>query len=205
MKKVTGCCLIVVCFSVATTLQAQILNPGFETWTGGEPSGWTTDNGAGFYTTVTQSSDAHSRSSALQGAVVSFSTQVISPVVWGGFPWTSRSATFSGYYKYTSASGDSMVAVIIPFKNNTAIGAGYMSTAVSVSSYTQFNIPIVYVSADTPDSVWVSFSINPPSQNTPVHVGSTFTLDDLSLSGATGVETAASTLPSTFALDQNEA
>ena len=203
MKKVTACWLIVACLSAATTLQAQISNAGFETWSNGAPTGWMTDNAAGLYTPITQTSDAHSGSSALHGAVVTYSSVPIAPVVWTGFPWTSRSATFSGYFKFTSTGGDSLVIAIVPFKNNMDIGAGYNSTATSVSSYTQFNIPIMYRTADTPDSVWIALSINPPGNNAPVHVGSTFTLDDVALSGATGVETTANSLPATFALDQN--
>lgn len=53
---------------ITVTTLAQILNPGFEFWSGGTPAGWLTDN----HDTLilgTHSSDAHGGTSAAQRVV----------------------------------------------------------------------------------------------------------------------------------------
>lgn len=56
----------VVVAMIAFSLQAQVIpNAGFETWSGGSPTGWATSNAASLWTTVTQSGTVHGGTFAL--------------------------------------------------------------------------------------------------------------------------------------------
>ena len=100
MKALLVLCLAFFFYS-SSSLIAQIPNAGFENWTNGDPDNWLTDNSAPTYTPITQTSDAHSGSSAVQGTVVDFSGIAIPPYLisgteGGGFPFTTRPASIHG-------------------------------------------------------------------------------------------------------------
>jgi hypothetical protein len=156
---------------------------------------------------VTQTSSAHSGSSALQAAVVSFSFPPVSyayaPWITSEFPISQRYATFSGWYTYAPVSGDSLAIWCFIIKSQNLIGIAGFGTKSTVSGYTQFNATIGYSGGGVPDSCFIEAAIvGTESNGDTVHVGSTFKLDDLSLSGlnAIGPE---GTPPATFALQQN--
>jgi hypothetical protein len=183
---------------------AQIPNPGFETWAGSEPSGWTTTNFPGYYVPMTKSPDAHSGVSALQGAVVSYFTYLYPPFVFTGFPVSQRYSTFTGWYTYNPVGGDSLYGWLAMYKSQSPIGFALFGNQGTQGAYAKFTATVNYVLSGTPDSCAIWFGITGPSSNTAnFHEGSTFTLDDLSLSGsATGVAEQP-TQPHTFALSQN--
>src|SRR6185436_4315079 len=56
---------------------AQIPNPSFESWTGGNPDGWITLNSPPFFVPVTQSSVVHAGSSACKSEVLSLGMYTI--------------------------------------------------------------------------------------------------------------------------------
>jgi hypothetical protein len=195
-------CALAVLFPALT--EAQIPNAGFETWGSGEPTGWTTNNYAGYYTPVTQTSTAHSGSSALQGAVVSAFTVPYAPFVYTGFPISQRYMTFSGWYTFDPVGGDSLYGWISMFKSHSLIGYAVFTNKIAQGVYTQFSATVSYLQGGTPDSCATWFGIAGSSGNSGrFNLGSAFTLDDLSLSGtATGVAEHV-TQPLAFALFQN--
>jgi Secretion system C-terminal sorting domain len=187
-------------------VQAQILNAGFESWTNGNPDNWFTNNAPPAYTTVTQSSDAHSGTSALMGATVNFSSVILAPTVAAGtgdqgFSISTRSSSITGYYKFTPVGGDSLYISAVMYNASVGIGAGFIAIGANVSTYTQFILPIIYATGDTPNKLTLQFSLKPGG--TTYHAGTTFLIDDISLGNATSVSEAASPLPTVFNLAQN--
>lgn len=203
MKKVVSTFLVFVCLVGVTTLHAQIPDAGFETWSGITPTGWTTDNVSGFDTAIVKTTDAHSGTYAAEGVANSTPGAVIAPGLNSFFIWTTRSTTFSGYYKYAPVGGDTLFIAAVFAKNSNAIGTAILRTTTAAATYTQFSIPFTYVAAGVPDSGAIVVGISPASGSSSVHVGSMFKIDDLSFSGATGVVAAVNQTPGSYALHQN--
>ncbi|MGB2868395.1 MAG: T9SS type A sorting domain-containing protein [Bacteroidota bacterium] len=195
---------------LSLSLQAQVPNAGFETWTTGNPDGWWTTNVIGVAVPIVQSSTAHSGSSAIQGTVLSVANLPYAALVQSGnsalgFPTSQRYATLTGYYRFTPVSGDRFAANVIMYKGENAVGVGAIAPATTVSSYTQFSVPIGYFTSDVPDTCVIQLTILGPTSGSDYHVGSVMLADDLVLSGtATSVMQAASgQMPEQFTLRQN--
>jgi len=181
---------------------AQVPNGDFEQWSGGQPDGWSTNNFVAG--TITQTTDAHSGSSAVKGANVLFNTIVVPPLLVSGdiglhgFGISQRYTNLTGYYKLTSVGNDLFDVVISMLKNGQVIGAG-AEEFNAASTYTAFSVPINYATSDVPDSCWISFTI---ANNDTAHVGSVFYIDDLAMNNnATAVKD--NIHPLTFKLQQN--
>jgi Secretion system C-terminal sorting domain len=85
------------------------------------------------------------------------------------------------------------------------VGVAAAAPSTSLSSYTQFTVPFVYVTADTPDTCVIQIQIVGPGtggQATP-QVGSYFLLDDIAFTGATNVASRQASVPTVLQLDQN--
>jgi hypothetical protein len=179
---------------------AQIPNSGFESWTAGEPTSWVTDNDSPLIP-ITQSSNAHSGTSSMQGTTISYLTNNYPPSAYAEFPITIRYSSLKGWYKFTPIGGDSFRVHAVFYKSETPIGYTIFSTGASVSSFTQFTSPITYITSDVPDDAYIEISIESPT--TPYNVGSTFNIDDLTFDPTTGVQESFSVKPAVFALSQN--
>lgn len=187
---------------------AQILNPGFESWTAGEPNNWYSSNLASVYAPVTQSNDAHTGASSLKGTVVSYLTVPVTPSLLAGtdgsgFTATGRYGSVTGYFKFAPVSGDSFAVLVFMFKAGSGIGSGIFGTRATVSSYTQFTVPISYFLAGTPDTAWIEIYIVPPTGQSLPHIGSAFTIDDIAYGPVTSVSDGRSEVPASFNLAQN--
>ena len=194
--------IVILCIS--GNIFAQIPNAGFENWSNGDPDDWTTNNVPPILVTITQTSSAHSGSSALQGAVVSFSGTPISPALilgsdGNGIPYTDRPGSLHGYYKLTVVGNDMLAADAVFIKNDAMVGGTYI-TLGAAGSYTEFATDITWITADNPDTVYINFVIVNNSGDP--HVGTIFYLDDLSFSNATDVKTENNPLTN-FELVQN--
>jgi len=203
MRKQLQIFLLVSIFLAALSVSsAQIPNAGFETWTAlGSPTSWVTLNVPTIATPITQSNDAHSGSSSMQGTVVSYlGVSPYPPLAWCGFPFSTASGALNGWYKFSPIGGDSIEIAVLFYKSGSAIAAGDLVLSKSASSYTQFSVPIS--PSQAPDSAWIEIVIT--STNGTTHVGSKFNIDDLSFGPAkTGVQELNSTAPAVFALSQN--
>jgi len=205
MKSTALALLVLLALAVPAAGLAQIPNAGFETWSSGNPSGWFANNVPPFASPVTQTSTVHGGSSALQGTVVSFMGIVsYTPEVWTEFSIGQRYKTFTGWYTYSAVGGDSLYGWLIVQKAQVPIGYALFTNKTTRSSYTQFSVDLTHVGSGTPDSCQIWFAIAGSSSNgDTVHVGSTFRLDDLALTGtAAGIELAPSQ-PLAYSLAQN--
>ena len=175
---------------------AQVPNGDFESWTNGNPTGWTTDNSLGVGTPITQTSDAHGGASAARGEVLNVFGIAYPGYLWSigqngkGFAVDKRYAQLTGYYKLDPKGNDKFLVWIVLWSKDQGIAANYGQFGAA-SSYTQFTVPIIYATADTPDSasIWILVSPDTSQTSLAASIGTIFFVDDLSLTGtATGVE-----------------
>jgi hypothetical protein len=188
---------------------AQIPNGDFENWTAGNPTGWITNNISGFATPITQTSDAHSGSSAVRGEVLNVLSSPYPGFLWNignngkGFPVNQRYAQLNGYYKLSPQGNDKFLVWVYLWSKDQVIAGNY-GWFGAASSYTQFSVPLNYYTADTPDSasIWISVSEDTTQSSDSVNIGTVFFVDDLTFSGtATSVED--NSQPYSFKLNQN--
>jgi hypothetical protein len=196
-------CALAVLFPALT--EAQIPNPGFETWAGGLPTGWITTNISPIAVPVTQTTTSHTGSFALNGTVVSLAgISSYPPYIWSEFPIAQRYASFSGWYSFTAVGGDSLFGWLVMYKTSSPIGYAFFNNKTTRATYTQFNVNIGYFASGVPDSCAMYFGITGSSANKDtIHVGSTFNLDDLSLSGTAAGVAEQAAQPVAYALSQN--
>ena len=203
--------LLLMC-ACTVTLQAQVPNAGFESWSNGNPVGWATSNAPPVVVNVTAATIAHTGTYAVEGMVVAIGPSVIEPVIQSGpgghgFAWTQRSGSFSGYYQFFPQGGDRFGINVWLFKNgDQGTGVAYAASADPTprAGWTAFNVPFAYLTPDTPDTCIVQILIAGPDTVTKPHAGSYFLLDDIAINAPTGVtDGAASPLPRTTELGQN--
>jgi hypothetical protein len=201
-KKLRINLFVSLCLAAISAASAQIPNAGFESWAGSEPVNWITDNVPQVYTPITQSNDAHSGTSSLQGTVATYFTYSYPPVAWASFTIGAHYGSLTGWYKFSPVGGDSLDVVVVFYKGGNGLASGIFSTGASASSYTQFTAPITYITSGVPDSAWIEILIASPSGT--AQPGSTFKIDDLSFGTATtGIRESNSSSPAVFALSQN--
>ena len=200
--------LLLITFISFTPLFSQTVpNGGFESWTSGIPDNWLTSNVLPIVVTVTQSAAAHSGSSSARGDVINFSGTTLGPllqtgVAGSGFPISQRFASCTGYYQFNSVLGDRLQIVAFAVKSRNPVAAGELILNPA-AGWTQFNIDLQYLSADTPDTAYVQIAIIGPTSSNDLHVGSYFLLDDVDLSGTATYIKDPSQDPEQFSLDQN--
>jgi len=206
MRQLLLCAGLVFMLIFSVPAGAQIQNSGFESWTSGNPNDWFGNNAATLYTPITQTSDAHSGSSALKGTVVTYNSIPVSPLVLAGttgqgFTAGARYSSVTGYFKFSPAGGDTFYVLIVADKGGVPIGGGYFKTGTATSAYAQFTAPIFYSTGDTPDIISIEFVIVPGA--TLAHAGSSFEIDDIAYGAMTSVSEGESQLPAVFSLEQN--
>lgn len=197
-------------FSFLTlSVNAQILNGDFETWSNNiNPDNWISMNSSE-YAVITKSSDKYSGQYALKGEVVNYDSSYIPCILWGGadakgFAVSKRYASFDGYYKFVPVTGDVLNVIIIMYKDNSPIAS--LNTVLKPSSgYTNFNLPIQYSNSEIPNRFFVEFDINDTTGAFSTHVGTYFLLDNVELSGESvvSVENSNSNIPDGFYVYQN--
>ena len=168
-------CLIILTLSMRSIAQDSIPNSGFEDWTNfgiyEDPDNWITENQAtsisGVFT-ATKSTDAHSGNYAIRletkqvitetvpGTAISGALNPMSLLIDIGVPINIRPESMCGWYKYIPFLTDvGSIEIILTKYNPTTklrdpVGSGVFA-ALPANSYTQFSIPIVYLSTDPTD------------------------------------------------------
>ncbi len=184
----------------ATGARAQVVNGGFENWSGGNPVGWNTLNFPGYYVPITQSASSHSGSYAMQGSVVTYLDVAVPPLPSNRFPVSQRNGYLTGYYRFTPAGADTFGVAVTMYTGISPMAGGIFMTGATASSYTQFSVPLTYASDQVPDTCLIQiFIVNQGA----VHAGSTFLVDDLSLGGTATSAEAEGEVPAKYNLSQN--
>lgn len=198
-----------IIFFFSLTLKAQILNGGFESWSGlYNPDNWISNNSSQ-YLVITKTADKHSGEYALRGEVVNYDSSSVSPILFGsnngqGFTVSKRYASFDGYYKFVPVPGDVLNVIFTMYKGDSPIAA--LNTILEPSSdYINFSLPINYRNSETPDRFKIEIVINDTTGTLPAHIGSYYLLDDVELTGESVVDVANSNsnIPGAFQVYQN--
>jgi hypothetical protein len=164
-------------------LDAQIPNPSFESWSGGDPVSWFTGN-TGQFQFVTESGTAHDGSKAAQCNVVTFVGQSFSsPLALGnlgqGVHTSSAPEAIHGWYIFNSVSNDIGLGSCGMMADGQTTGAGAYQFGPS-SVYKEFVIDMYYyTSVPNGDSILMYFLMSNPQSELP-HDGSYLIIDDLS-------------------------
>ena len=128
---------LLIAFSL---VRAQnVPNGGFETWTSGEPNGWTTDNFPPLYLVI-QTTPAHGGSFAAKGAVLA--GLPLPPVLsstdsaGNGFAVTQAYSTLSFYYKTNLSGTHALIAVVTMLDAiDSTVGTGAVVITGTVNSF----------------------------------------------------------------------
>lgn len=203
---------LIISTSFFTLLNAQTPpNSGFEQWnttsdknpTGWSSLNWTTQFGAPY--TCSKTNDAHSGNFAVKLATTVYVSDTVDGLMFtgewpsGGYPrfgyaFNRRPLKLTGYYKFTTASGDSsLMAVRLTLWNDTFFRQDTVGDGVffgkATASYTYFEIPINYYKGGKPDTA--SIIILGSSKSTldvRGNPGNTLYLDDLAYEYSTGIK-----------------
>ena len=200
--------LIMLSNMISVPLHAQIPNAGFESWTGGEPNNWITNNTQGFLVPVTQSDTAHGGAYALRGTVIHGFGITAPPFIFSGdstagIPVSVRHGSLNGFYQFESRGDDILQVFVVMFNNGTYVGAGEATLAGTSSQYAPFSCPISYLTPDTPDTCIIQIGILDTLSGI-ADIGSFFLLDDVSFGSPTAIASGAPTgLAASFTLHQN--
>ncbi len=157
------------------------------------------------FTPIIKTSDAHSGSWAVEGDVVSVNSLGVAPAIISGvdgegIPINFRPAALKGYYKFISVNNDYMQVQANFLKNGVGMGVG-AANLNPAGSYTPFDINIIYITGETPDSVLIAIFI--AGNGGFPNVGSKMFVDDLSWSNASDVANLGGEIPDKFDLLQN--
>lgn len=195
---------------------AQIPNRGFDQWSYDQfstfnPNGWQTDNTEIFVPPITRSTQSHSDSFAVRGGIGSYRNFPLLPDLHTGFSINRRPLFFTGYFQYFPDQGDSLIVYIQMFHQKGVAGTGTLAILDSAKSYTQFQVPIKYLTNDIPDSCFIGFQVHwgtPPWARIGPYV-TYYLLDDLDFSDTSVVSDSStvpdseSQLPGSYGLRQN--
>jgi hypothetical protein len=202
---------------IITQVQAEIPNAGFENWTAGEPDNWTTNNISGQLTTVTQSTNSRTGSSAAQLTVVDAGAGFgIPPLLssidpntnFFGFPISQNYAELTGYYQFTPIELGLLSIQVNLFHISGAdtlqVAAGGFVSGDFVNSYTAFSVPLFYLpGSQQANWAWINIQITDTLVGLP-SVGTTGLIDDLAFQGVVGIENKDQELVITdYVLEQN--
>lgn len=153
----------------ATMAQNAIPNPGFETWSGGNPSGgWSTLNALvpGSCTQGTSAGDYHGGTSAailttknsafgiIPGTVATGTLNIVSQEFTGGVDFTLRPDSLVGWYKYVPQGNDAgATANVFLLKNsgNDTVGVGNFTAPSAQPTWTRFAVAVNYLLPDAPE------------------------------------------------------
>ena len=181
---------VLLCLGISA--EAQLVNGGFETWTGQVPDGWTTNNIAPLNVfVISQSTDAHSGSFAAKGEVLDVNGTAIPPLLVSmENSVTQTPSMLSGWYKFapTTATTGLIISITVNDAADQPVGYGFLQITTAASSYTEFNVPLDYTGGSGNPAVNYTISIVMFGDDTPASVGSIFHVDDISLDMMTSIE-----------------
>ncbi len=185
MKKLLLTCLIIVS-ALSQSHSQNVLNPGFENWTVGDPDYWLTNSFVG-NVCVSQSADAHSGSSSARADVISFSGTPYTPVVSSdstyGFPVSQAFTTLEFWYKLNSGVSNDAIEMFGFIYDAAHSVIGYTGTIIgtNTNTYVHVAIPIAY-SGTGPANCLIYFTVvDTTATSTGTHIGTYFLLDDVQL------------------------
>jgi hypothetical protein len=180
----------VISFTLFSSAQNPIPNPGFEAWSSGNPTNWTTNNLISITTPVLQSSVAHAGNSAARLEIVNAFGQAFPPVlsILNPTAISQSYSSFSFYYKCSISNIDAL-AIDVNLKNNNnsvAVATGTLLFMNNTNVYTQLSIPFTYFGS-SPNQFDITFALGSSPSSSTMTIGSYVLIDDLSFGAAVGL------------------
>ncbi len=206
--------LSILLISGINSFAQQIPNNSFERWAGNEPDSWHTSNqdilGTKYNAVTKDLANPQQGSNSARLTVINMTILGISlpgaltlgkinadPIaqtfsLTGGSPFNGRPLKLNGYYKYQPVNNDRCVFGMGLFKWNNGkqdtLGYGGIYNTATVNSWTPFEVPINYQSAETPDTMNIVILNSNPLDGLD-HTGTILWVDNLSLEyGTLGIE-----------------
>ncbi|MEM9053423.1 MAG: hypothetical protein AAGC47_15320, partial [Bacteroidota bacterium] len=153
-----------------------------------------TDSYLGDYCIKMETLECEDQNSTIPGGFFTANPGTGSPYFYSN-PFSERPEFLNFYYKFNSVGGDSAWVGIqllnydsitpdLSYTERVEIVA-YTETYIkeSVSDYTEFVLPIEYVTEDFPGFMWIGFRTGDDPQNINYHVGTTLWVDEVTVSG----------------------
>ncbi len=198
--------LALAVFTAARLFGQSIPNGGFESWNNGtfmDPQYYTSSNDqfngnaiSNFMANSVQVSPAYHGNYAVQLSTIKNGNDTIAayvvdgnpngPNVYGGIPYTQKPTGIRFYYKYSTASTDSALVIAWFKKAGSVIGTFQFKVATVSNVYKLYTGAFIPALASTPDTVVfaAASSVTVMNQSIGAPVGSVFTIDSVSFTGA---------------------
>jgi hypothetical protein len=192
---------IIMLFFFILTINAQIPNSGFESWTNETtPENWSTNNFLTAWTPVVRSNNSKSGSYAAKLEIVNYNGIPIIPTLTITFPVDQAYGALNGYYQLHQINNTEFLGIVTYYwANGTVVGGNVVELDVATQTYLPFSIELD--AADTtPDSVWIQMIVVSDSDDP--GYGAYALVDDLSFGMTTDIEQNTE-IPSDYALNQN--
>lgn len=183
MKKLYISILFLLSYSF---INAQIPTPGFESWSGGYPVGWSGSTGG----TITQDAVSHAGTYAARGTVVGTTTpNLTTPPLFANMFSTPGYNNLDFWYKCNLVSAD-LVLVTAKFYNslgNQVASVTFANGTITsnASSWTHASLPITFTGSGVVKA-YISFTCQ-YTLGGGVHAGTYFVVDDVSFTNLVGV------------------
>ena len=196
---------IIISLFFVLTINAQIINAGFENWRNGEPDGWTINSSS----MVNRTNDFYSGTSAVRLSgehkigIVSTAQLINGTSENFGTPVSQRHSSFNGWFKYIHTYYEKLELSVLMKKNGYIIGEGTIDTLPEATDYKQFTCFITYYSNEIPDTLVIVLKFTDYNISG-VPTGAAAYFDDLSLEGLVDVkEIINNQSPPVYILKQN--
>jgi len=102
----------------------------------------------------------------------------------GGVPYTEKPDSFSGWFKYDVVAGDTAIALLIFWAEDSIISMNSYSFTGIQSTYAKFTFPIFYMVDSMPDSMLIAFASSNALNEIGEQPGSELYVDNISFIGA---------------------
>lgn len=192
MKKFTRM-MVLLGLLIGMSVSAQLIpNAGFEIWEPGlsggqQPQGWMAIMNSAAIANVVEV-DGYGGGSAVQLIAVEIPTiGFVSPLLMSeSFEVDQRYGMLDGFFKSAPQGNDTLYIMVSLYKGDgDVVGIGIYTIEQSVPDFTEFHANIYYISDDIPEHGIITFTSG--KLDGTATQGSTFTLDELSLSGSASV------------------
>ncbi|MFP4469795.1 MAG: T9SS type A sorting domain-containing protein [Bacteroidales bacterium] len=191
MKMFTNFFLAISFLFSGTMIAQNVPNGSFEEWEtnmqgGEEPVGWAAPMNSSAFSNILQV-PGYDGSYAAEFSPVDLGGAVPAPSLFSDpFAVDQKYGKLSGYVKGSPVSGDTLYMVVgMYIDNENIVGAGAGFFAQTQEDFVPFNINIYYEGTLEPDSCFITFVAG--NDDGYANVGTSFVVDDLELSGSTGI------------------
>ncbi len=166
---------------ILSTVNAQIPNADFESWTDNEPEGWFTNNsGTAILDAVSPVIPGRASQTGAKLETKEYVGQPFIARMNSKFPETSKPDALHGWYKLSSAGGQAPQLDVTAFYGKPSIGGAGFAFKNSTNVFEEF-VATMFYSGSATDTFTIQFSTYGSA------VGTTLIIDDLSWDGLLSV------------------